>query len=169
MREASRNRQSPNYFKCTYELTWLLQFSGRNKGTHLHNINNGYLEIVTCVRYMPPPLILNTSTEVICHLPQWYRLNPLCASFGLSRQFCTEGPRCIRPQNIGRACGMPLLQIQTCCSSLVENFHSRFNAVLSRYTTIIAICQWKRGPCARVRATKTTNSQLESYCWLPRE
>ena len=151
MREASRNRQSRNDVECTYELTRLLRFSGWNKGTHLHSINNGDLEIVICVGYMPPPLIFNTSNEVICRLPQWYRLNVLCASLGLSRQFRTEGPRCIRPHNIGRACGMPLVQIQTCCPSLVPNFRHRFTAVLSRYTPIITVCEWKRGPCARAR------------------
>ena len=75
----------------------------------------------------------------------------------------------MRPQNIGRACGMPLLQVQTCCPSLVLNFHNRSNAVLSRCTPIMAICEWKRGPRARARATITTNSQLETYCCVPRE
>ena len=71
MREASRNRQSQINVKCTYELTQLVQFNGSNKGTHLHSINNGDLQIVICVGYMPPPLIFNKSNEVICRLPQW--------------------------------------------------------------------------------------------------
>ena len=85
--------------------------------------------IVICVGYTPPPLIFNTSIKVMGRLPQWYRLNVLFASLGLSRQFRIEGPRCIRLQNSGLACGMPLLQIQTCCPSFVPNFQPRFNAV----------------------------------------
>ena len=138
MREASRNRQSQNDVRCTYKLTRLLQFIGWNKYTNLHSIHNGNLEIVIRVGYMPPPLIFSTSNDVISSLPQWYRLNVLCASTGLYAER-TEGPWCIRPPNIGRTCGMPLLQIQTCCPLPVSNFHDRFNAVLSRYTPIIAI------------------------------
>ena len=111
MREVWRNGQSRNDVKCTNRLTQLLQFSSWRKGTHLHSIHNGDLEIVLCVGYMPLPLIFDTAKEFICRLPQWYLFNVLCASLGLSRQFRTEGPRCIWPQNIGRACGMPLLQI----------------------------------------------------------
>ena len=100
MREASGNRQSRNDVKCTYKLTRLLRFSGWNKGTHLHSINNGDLDIVICVANWPPPLIFNTSNEVMCRLPQWYRLKVLRASSGLSRKFRTESPKCIQPQNI---------------------------------------------------------------------
>ena len=50
MREASRNEQRRNNVKLTYKLTRLLQFSGWNKGTHLHSIHNSDLEIVVCVR-----------------------------------------------------------------------------------------------------------------------
>ena len=73
---------------------------------------------------------LEHNQEVICRLIQWYRLNVLCASLCLSRQFRTEDPRCIRLQHIGRACGVPLVQIQTCCPSLVPNLQNCFNAVL---------------------------------------
>ena len=169
MREASHNSQSRNDVQCTWESTQLLQFSAWKKGTHLHSIKNCDLEIVICVGYMPPPLIFNTSYEVICRLPQCYRLDGLCASLGLARQSRAEGPRCIWPQNIGRACVMPIPQIQTCCPRLVLNFHNRFNAVLYTYTPIIAICEWNRGPCVKARATKTTNSHLETYCCLTRE
>ena len=135
MREASRNGRSRNEVKSTYELTQLLQFSGWNKGTDLHSIHNGDHEIVIYVRYVPPPLIFNTTNEVFCRLIQWYRLSVWCASWCLSRQFRTECPRCIWLQN------MPLVQIQTCSPSLVPNFQNCFNAVLSRYTPIIAMCE----------------------------
>ena len=36
-----------------------------------------------CVGYMPPPLIFNTSNEVICRLPQWYRLSVPVGFLGL--------------------------------------------------------------------------------------
>ena len=62
--------QSQNDLKGTYEMTRLLQFSGWNKGTHLHSIHNGDLEIVICVGYVLPPLIFNTTKEVICRLIQ---------------------------------------------------------------------------------------------------
>ena len=45
-----------------------------------------------------------------------------------------------RLQNIGRAFGVPLVQIQTCCLSLVPNLQNCLNAVLSRYTRKNAIC-----------------------------
>ena len=64
---------------------------------------------------------------------------------------------------------MPLLQVQTCCPSLLPNLQNCFNAVLSRYTPISAICERKTGPCARACATRRTNSRLETYCCLPRE
>ena len=45
------------------------------------------------------------------------------------------------PASVGGACSMPLLQIQTRCPSLLPNLSNRFNAVLSRYTPVIAICK----------------------------
>ena len=87
MREPSRNKQSRNNVKRTYELTRLLQFSAWNKGTHLHSIHDGDLEIVVCVRYVSPPLIFNIAKEVICHLIRSYRLNVLCASLCFPASF----------------------------------------------------------------------------------
>ena len=95
MRKALRTEQHPNN-----ELTRLLQFSGWNQGTHLHSIHNGDLEIAVRVSQASLPLIFNTSNEVICCFIQRYWLNVPCASLCLSRQLCTEGPRCRRLQNI---------------------------------------------------------------------
>ena len=131
--------------------------------------HNGDPEIAVRVSQASPPLIFNTSNEVICCLIQRYWLNVLCASLCLSRQLCTEGPRCRRLQNIGDACSMPLLQIQTRCASLLPNLCNRFHAVLSRYTPIIAICKYETRRCARARATRRANSRLTTYCYLPRE
>ena len=60
-----------------------------------------------------------------------YRLKVLCPSLCVSLQFRTEGPWCIWVQNMGRACGMPLVQIQTCCPLLVPNLQNCFKSVLS--------------------------------------
>ena len=132
-------------------------------------MHNGDLEIAVRVSQASPPLIFNTSNEVICCLIQRYWLNVLCASLWLSRQLCTEGLRCRRLQNIGDACSMPLLQIQTRCASLPPNLRNCFQAVLSRYTPIIAICKYETRLCARARATRRANSRLATYYYLPRE
>ena len=168
MHEALSNEQKRNDADCTYPLSWLFHVSSLNVGTPLYGINNGDLEILIRVGYMVLTLIFNTPNKFICRLPQRCRLNIVCASLGLSRQFCAKGPRCICPQNIGRACSMPVSQIQAFCPSLFTNGKNRFNAVLCRYTPEITIyeCRYIRR-CTRARAWETTNTQLKTYCCLP--
>ena len=118
------------------------------------------------------PLVRPSSCFVKGGIPSSQRYPPtylLCASLCLSRQLCTEGPRCCRLQNIGDGCSMPLLQIQTRCASLLPNYRKRFHAVLSRCTPIIAICKYVTRLCARARATRRANSRLATYYYLPRE
>ena len=167
MHEASRSEHSPNNVDRPYELTRLLWFSGWNKGTHLHGIHNGDLEVVVCVTYVPPPLIFDTPKKVICRLIHWYGLNVLPASLCLSREFHTEGPGCIRLQNMGCACGMPLVQMQTLCPSLVPNVRKCFNDVLSTYTPIHL--RIEEGSMREGSRDKNNEQSVGPYCCLPRE